>query len=258
MGIKLKSNLDALTYMNGMLDAFTTEINTTVYKDQATSYAYSILAQKFMTSAITFKKTNPKQLQHMFEWNTGGDGGTGNIPLFKVVSQGRGGSKIILPVALRSKVSVPLPKAEDYGGDSNFKPLRRHIFRRKVEVMEAGDPVEIKPINAKKLFVPYAKTKKGHYLSSGTTVRRPGGAQAAGGFTRFWTSWWETTAPVYLKEDIIPGFERGIQNAFNASGKKLRKGTHMRPKRVMINHMTEGYKDAKNNIFKFSPRADDE
>lgn len=258
MGIKLKSNLDALTYMNGMLESFVTELDTTVYKNQVMSYTYSVLGKNFMTAALTFKKTDAKQIQHMFEWSTGTEGGTSNRPLFKVVSEGRGDRRMILPVVLKSRVNVPLPKAEDYGGDNSFKPHRRHIFRRKAEVMEAGDPVSIVPINAQKLFVPYGMASKGYFLSSGTTVRRPGGPQAAGGFTRFWTSWWATTAPVHIQEDIIPEFERGIERAFRESGRKLRRGTHMRPKTVLVNHMAAGYKDAKNNIFKFSPRADEE
>lgn len=123
-------------------------------------------------------RSNPKSLHHMYEWKRVGQS---NSRLFKlVVNSAEGLSFSIKADFLLSKSMVPSSIGKS-----------RYVFANKASVMEAGNPIVIRPRNAKRLvfkidddivFMPEGRS---------VTVRKPGGGKASGRFqiayARFFT-----------------------------------------------------------------------
>ena len=123
-------------------------------------------------------RTNPKSLHHMYEWKKVGSPSARLFDL-KVVSTD-GLSFKIASEFKPSKSMVP----------TNFGKSR-HVFTNKASVMEAGNPVTIRPKNAERLVFEIDGMVVRMPKGVPVTVKRPGGGKATGRFkieyARFFT-----------------------------------------------------------------------
>ena len=142
------------------------------------SVIFKQIEQDFGMYVDSQSRINPKSLHHMYEWKKTG---MPSARLFDIKVIGTDGLSFKIGSELKpSKSMVP----------TNFGKSR-HVFANKASVMEAGNPVVIRPRNAERLvfemdgFV--VRMPKGMPV----TVKRPGGGKATGRFkieyARFFT-----------------------------------------------------------------------
>ena len=123
-------------------------------------------------------RTNPKSLHHVYEWKKTG---MPSARLFDIKVIGTDGLSFKIGSELKpSKSMVP----------TNFGKSR-HVFANKASVMEAGNPVVIRPRNAERLVFEMDGIVVRMPKGMPVTVKRPGGGKATGRFkieyARFFT-----------------------------------------------------------------------
>ncbi len=176
------------------------------FKGRFVNSTMNSLRKKFMADAIAANISGAASLQHVFEWPDQdargiSTGRPSSVPLFILTKQGRGGNKSLSFSFLPSEKQVPLPNPARYGfKEEKLAFMHRHVFRMKALVMETQSNVQIAPRNANKLFIPTADNKYGYVMTKKSTLINPGGLQSTGGFSKFWTAWFETRAQEILNE----------------------------------------------------------
>lgn len=114
-------------------------------------------------------RTNPKSLHHMYEWKKIG---TPSARLFDLKVVGTDGLSFKITSEFKpSKSMVP----------TNFGKSR-HVFTNKASVMEAGNPITIRPKNAERLVFEIDGLVVRMPKGAPVTVKRPGGGKATGRF----------------------------------------------------------------------------
>lgn len=171
-----------------------------VFKDTI----YKQIAEDFGNYIDAKARMNPKSLHHVYEWKKVGVK-TARLFNLKVID-GSGISFKIMYEFKDSKSFVPGPRGR-----------RKHVFKNKAAIMEAGNPLTISPRNAQRLvfeadgqvvFMPIGKS---------VTVRRPGGAKATNQFNLAYSQFFKGNL---VNESIR---KSGFQRIFaSASAKALR------------------------------------
>lgn len=123
-------------------------------------------------------RSNPKSLHHVYEWKKVGQS---NGRLFKLkINSTEGLSFSLRADFLLSKSMVPSSLGKS-----------RYVFANKARVMEDGNPVVIRPRNAKRLVFKIDDDTVFMPVGRSVTVRKPGGGKASGRFqiayARFFT-----------------------------------------------------------------------
>jgi hypothetical protein len=196
--------------IGGILDA----IESDQFEGDFTDWLMQDLKKKFTSNAIAINQSGAGGISHVFEWGPQDSrgvatGGGSAIPLFRLTKAGQGGRKMLSFHFVPSTKPVPLPDPAKYGFKaSKLQFMRRHIFRYKAIVMESQTAVTIAPKNAKALFVPLASADKGYIMTRKPVTVNPGGNESSGGFSQFWTTWFETVAPQHVAEKT--GLVEGI------------------------------------------------
>lgn len=114
-------------------------------------------------------RINPKSLHHVYEWKKVG---VPSARLFNLKVAGTNGLSFkIISEFKPSKSMVP----------TNFGKAR-HVFTSKASVMEAGNPVTIRPKNAERLVFEIDGLVVRMPKGAPVTVKRPGGGKATGRF----------------------------------------------------------------------------
>ena len=114
-------------------------------------------------------RVNPKSLHHMYEWKKVG---VPSSRLFNLRVAGTSGLSFKIVSEFKpSKSMVP----------TNFGKSR-HVFTNKASVMEAGNPVTIRPRNAERLVFEIDGLVVRMPKGVPVTVKRPGGGKATGRF----------------------------------------------------------------------------
>lgn len=211
--MKLEADLAGLANyiasVHGIIDA----VESPGYQGDFLEELISDVESQFMVDTIA----NRHRLAHMFEWPDKQGQEPSPTPLFKIVRVGAGNVKTISFQFLPSLKSVPLPDPARYGFKaSKLKFLRRHKFRLKALVMETQSAVTIKPKRSKHgLFIPDASAKRGYYMTKKPKVINPGGGQATGAFTEWWTAWFVTVG-----QKIASDRTKLAEETFAANGRK--------------------------------------
>lgn len=147
----------------------------------------------------------PKELQHVYEWNSVGQS---QQRLFKLnrTSAEAGAMKISYQF-LPSRRVAPIHPRLQIPNPINGKVVKRSsIFRQKAKIIESGVPVVIRPKGSNWLALPVYKSQfrgrqnrrgmiddYGIAFSRGPIiVREPGGALATGGFGRSFRAYFST------------------------------------------------------------------
>lgn len=115
-------------------------------------------------------RSKPKSLHHVYEWKRVG---SKNARLFKLNKLSQEGLSFKIGFEYQiSKTAVP-----------NSFSKRRHVFKNKAAVMEAGMPLKIAPRASQRLVFEYGGTTVFMPKGASVTVKRPGGAAAKNQFT---------------------------------------------------------------------------
>jgi hypothetical protein len=188
MLIQAASGLERMMFANqkGVLkDSTVAQISAYVYYEAAvlskltTNKAFKNTFTKVMFDQIeldfgnyidALARSKPKSLHHVYEWKKTGNKTARLFKLNKIAQDG-----------LSFKIDYEfLPSRSMVPASAN---KRRHMFINKASVMEAGNPLVIRPKNAQRLvfevdgetvFMPKGKS---------VTVKRPGGTAARNQFT---------------------------------------------------------------------------
>lgn len=170
----------------------------------------------FMADVIAAKESGYKQLNHMFEWGNL-EGETSNVPLFKVTRSKAGPTAVNVGfVFLPSTKFVPLPNPAKYGfSPYKLRFLKRHVFYMKALVMETQSSVTISPSGDKGLFIPAANRRGGYLMTHRSVTINPGGESSTGGFTTFWTNWFESRG-----NQITAQFAQKVEEDLGLTGRK--------------------------------------
>jgi hypothetical protein len=114
-------------------------------------------------------RVNPKSLHHVYEWKKTG---VPSARLFNLKVSGTSGLSFKIVSEFKpSKSLVP----------TNFGKSR-HVFTNKASVMEAGNPIVIRPKNAERLVFEMNGLVVRMPKGAPVTVKRPGGGKATGRF----------------------------------------------------------------------------
>lgn len=114
-------------------------------------------------------RVNPKSLHHVYEWKKTG---VPSARLFDLKVSGTNGLSFKIVSEFKpSKTLVP----------TNFGKSR-HIFTNKAMVMEAGNPITIRPKNAERLVFEMDGIVVRMPKGMPVTVKKPGGGKATGRF----------------------------------------------------------------------------
>lgn len=196
--IRVEAHMDGLYGFIGGVEGVIDAIQTPEFKDDFTDHIMNDLKQKFTVSAIAMSGND--NMKHVFEWGMQ-QGESSEIPLFRITKKGAGGIRQLSYHFVPSTVPVPLPDPRRYGFDATkLDHMKRHIFKYKAIVMESGAQVTIhNKWSEHGLFIPTTSNKYGYVMTKKTVTVRPGGKEAAGGFSKFWSGWFETEAPVQVR-----------------------------------------------------------
>jgi hypothetical protein len=214
-------NRQAAAVIGGMA-GLVAAMKTDRYKRSVIEYAYNNMKSQFDSDVDAAALTDARAvLHHVYEWRLIG------VPagrLWRHKLSGRGGSREASFKFIASKTPILTPKerranATGISGNDpiqdvpqkNIDRLQKipYYFYWKAPIMEYGMSVYIKPVNAKRLFVPLEGAKNNFILSQGLYVGNPGG-QNTGAFTKFWLAWWATQAPSIWDEEIRKTIEKDL------------------------------------------------
>jgi len=216
MLVQAASGLERMMYANQsgpLKDSTVAQISAFVYYEAAVISKLTTNAQfKAAFTKIMFDQINtdfgnyidalarskPKSLHHMYEWKKTGNKSARLFKLNRTLEDG-----------LSFKINYTLLPSKSMVPSSNSN--RRHVFANKAAIMEAGNPLVIRPKNAERLVFEY--NDEIIYMPKGksVTVNRPGGAAARNQFglahSRFFSG--------RLVNDSIK--RSGFQKIFNSS-----------------------------------------
>ena len=216
MLVQAASGLERMMYANQsgpLKDSTVAQISAFVYYEAAVISKLTTNAQfKATFTKIMFDQINtdfgnyidalarskPKSLHHMYEWKKTGNKSARLFKLNRTLEDG-----------LSFKINYTLLPSKSMVPSSNSN--RRHVFANKAAIMEAGNPLVIRPKNAERLVFEY--NDEIIYMPKGksVTVNRPGGAAARNQFglahSRFFSG--------RLVNDSIK--RSGFQKIFNSS-----------------------------------------
>lgn len=185
----------AIYYQSQVVSKLTTSKQ---FQSKFRNVIFSQIEKDFGEYVDAQARINPSTLHHVYEWKK-----TGNKShrLFKLnIKESMGLSFSMGYSFIDSKSMVPT----NYGKS-------RHVFREKARVMEAGNPVVIRPRSAERLVFEIDERVIRMPKGAAVTVKRPGGGKATNRFqisyARFFTG---NLVNLSIKKS-------GFQQIFNSS-----------------------------------------
>lgn len=229
--IDFDADVGSVGYALGAIDGLVTSVDTSHYINAILVETHAQLARKFDTHMRVISASNPKGFKHVFEWNMVG---ILKGKLWRHHLRGYGRSRTATFDFAASKTPIPRPTPRSTGvSQKELDKLskRRYVFRWKARIIEFGIPVDIRPKNAKRLFVPLrgqtpqfgnAKDReraqqRGFVFAQSVHIDRPGG-DAAGNFTTAWFGWWGSTAEQVTNSEILPRIEKKMDDIATVRG----------------------------------------
>lgn len=142
-------------------------------------------------------RIKPKSLHHVYEWNKLGNS---NFRLFKL--------KMLPSTDLSFKISYGLLESKTFVPNSG---KRKHVFREKASIMEAGMPLKIAPRHSERLVFETNGYTVFMPKGASVTVLRPGGVSVKDEF--------KTQYGIFFKGQLVNQAikKSGFQNIFNQS-----------------------------------------
>lgn len=177
---------------------------------------FSITSKKFIRDLSVAAISDPKKFHHIYEWNRVGDP---SQKLFIIKRAGvQYGNLVIELISKQSTKPVPIPQVLARPGSTGKMVTAQNIFRNKMDVMEAGEPVTI--ITDK--TVVFSPDKENLvFVAPGTVINimHPGGAATRGSFHEFTDTWYSIKAPMAIAEsNLIKEIGNRVAKAVNAPG----------------------------------------
>jgi hypothetical protein len=138
-------------------------------QDQFSNIIFKQIQEDFGQYIDAQARSKPRSFHHVYEWKMTGQP---SARLFKLNLLNKDGFSFRFNYEfLDSKSAVP----------SQFKK-RRHVFRKKAAIMEAGNPLVISPRNSQRLVFESNGYTVFMPIGASVTVRRPGGGGVKNSF----------------------------------------------------------------------------
>lgn len=163
--------------------------------------AFDELEYNFGQYLDTKAGSNPKALQHVYEW---GQNGSTRLWKLKKTNVGDNGFKVKFNF-LQSKRVSPIDPILLEPGPTGKVVKRSAVFRNKAAVMEYGDRVTISPKKSKYLAIPIknvsgnSKDKGIVFSNKSVSISNIGGKDAKLSFTKSFSSWMSTKGSSVVK-----------------------------------------------------------
>lgn len=156
----------ALYYQAHVVDKL---INNKQFKEVFKNTIFNQIMKDFGNYIDAKARTNPKSLHHVYEWKKVGNASSRLFSLTMI-----DGSGLSFKIGYEFKDSrsfVPTQKGR-----------RKHVFKNKASIMEAGQPLVISPRNAKRLV--FESDGETVFLPIGrsVTIKSPGGKKSTNQF----------------------------------------------------------------------------
>lgn len=139
------------------------------FKEVFQKTIYNQIQEDFGNYIDAKARTNPKSLHHVYEWKKTGNKAARLFQLVMIDGQG-----------ISFKITYQFNESKSFVPSSKGK--RKHVFRNKASIMEAGLPLVVSPrasqrlvfeMNGETVFMPIGRS---------VTIKRPGGAKASNQF----------------------------------------------------------------------------
>ena len=163
-------------------------ISSTRSKEAIAKASFTILSKEFIRRTGILAAANPKAYHHIYEWGHVGDS---RHKLFKLRrGDFSNGSLSIIADFVDSKTPVPIDQALTFAGKNGKSVKNKHVFKKKAQIMEAGQPTR-----------PFAARRAGAlvFMSEGrmvfvrrpdtVVIKHPGGRSVKGSFSRQFNRW---------------------------------------------------------------------
>lgn len=175
------------------------------------------IKRTFMIDVVAAKESGLSSLNHMFEWGNS-QGETTSQPLFALTKRKTGPTSVTVGFKfLPSTKPVPLPDPARYGFKAKkLEFLSRHVFVMKAVVMETQSTVVVSSSKPRGLFIPTASAKQGYIMYRSPVRINPGGPEATGGFSTYWSGWFESRG-----QQITNNFTEKAEFELGKTGRKV-------------------------------------
>lgn len=214
--VQVSSGLEKMMYanQNGPLkDSTVAQVSAYIYYEASviskltankkfqklfTELIFNQINNDFCNYIDALARTKPKSLHHVYEWKKTGNKSARLFKINKLVENGL--SIKINYELLPSRSMVPANKSK-----------RRHVFVDKARIMEAGNPLVIRPKNSERLVFEHNEELVFMPKGQTVTVKRPGGAAARNQFELAYSRFFSGRL---VNESIK---KSGFQKVFNSS-----------------------------------------
>lgn len=191
----------AVYYQSKVMSKLTTNKQ---FQEKFRSVIFSQIQKDFGEYIDAQARINPSTLHHVYEWKK-----TGNK------------TSRLFALEIRESIGLSFRLGYSFKDSKSMVPTNygksRHVFKNKAAVMEAGDPVVIRPRAAERLVFEIDERVIRMPKGAAVTVKKPGGGKATNRFqiayARFFTS---NLVNLSIKKS-------GFQQIFNSSLTKAMK-----------------------------------
>lgn len=211
--IEVKTSLESVSSIigtyKGIADAAESEKFLQMLAERASDKATNLFDQVAAVNAAS-RKNLRNNFNHMYEYGVAGITAGHTVIADPTSPQARLWvyNKVVEPRGVTTFVTfrdavVPNPQPSERP-DLRKVPSemlakmsnRKYVFKKRAEVIESGEVVNIRPKNAKALFFPAKDNGQGYAFWTGThpLPSRPG-LYHKNAFTNFFKKWWNTNAP---------------------------------------------------------------
>ena len=140
------------------------------FQNTFTTTIFEQIDKDFGNYVDSLARTRPKSLHHVYEWKRVGNPTARLFKINKISEQG-----------LSFKVNYEFKQSRSMVPTGRGK--RRHMFANKASIMEAGNPLVIRPKNAERLVFEYNGETVFMPKGASVTVKNPGGTAARNQFS---------------------------------------------------------------------------
>jgi hypothetical protein len=183
--------------------------------NELSKIVFTITSERFMISADSYARANPKKMHHVYEW-----GGIGNPTkrLFVLKRESLlGGDMVINSIFLPSRMPVPINPELLRAGKTGKAVTKKNIFRDKAEVMESSRNVSF---TAKKVLA-FMGSNGIVFIKPGTTINiaHPGGIGTKNAFAEYMLEWYITKGSEIMDASgVYQTIENEVASVLNIKG----------------------------------------
>lgn len=217
------------------------ELKSVRTKSQISDAMFSLAAPRFISQTHALAASDPSSFHHIYEWEQVGDEGG---RLYRIIKRkNTGGSITVYGRFKNSKKKVPIHPVLKVPGPTGKVVTRSGVFKRKAEVMEKNKTVRWKA----ERNVAFQRNNQIIFKRAGTNFmnQNPGGKSTTRAFTKHFSLWWRTKAPLVLDQrgvylDLEKNISRQLSKPINQSPSQAKAAVRNTISRVLSKYKNTG------------------